>query len=388
MRHDVAIYAPYAASQYHRGGKLGGGAERQTCLLAHALSESGVRVGHIVFTVDDPVPLNPNLTLVDRGQWMGARPAGKLLETRLIWRGLTAADASVYIVRTGSPALGIVAAFCRLRRRRLIFASSTDADFTLNGPKERAGRTGRTQRRHKALNRARCELDAAMYRGGLRGVDAVVVQTAQQLRLLQEGFPRIPRATHIPSFAEPMRPAQRPGRTFLWIGRINNYKRPIEYVKLARALPDVRFQMVATPERDWLDLYAELRRQAEELPNLELLDPRPHDQLMELVADAVAIVSTSRLEGMPNIFLEGWASGVPALTLDFDPDDTIVSRGIGATAGGSWERFVDEARRLWEMRDGDQQIARASRAYIEDVHSIPAVGGRWKDLVSEVAQPR
>jgi glycosyltransferase involved in cell wall biosynthesis len=366
MRNDVAIYAPFAAFQYNRGGKLGGGAERQTYLLAQALSEEGVRVAHIVLSVDDPVPLNPHLTLVDRGPYMGALPGGKLHETRLIWRGLKEADASVYIVRTGSPALGVVAAFCRLEKRRLIFASSTDADFTLVGLKER--------------------VRSAMYRAGLRAVDAVVVQTAEQLRLVQQDFPRIAHPTHIPSFAEPMSPAQRPGQAFLWIGRLIDYKRPMEYVRLARELPEARFRMVPTPVNAGQDLYAELVREAEQLPNLELLDPRPHGQLMELVAEAVAIVSTSRLEGMPNIFLEGWAAGVPALTFDFDPDNTIASRGIGAAAGGSWKRFVDEARRLWEARDGDQELARASRAYIDEVHSIPAVGRRWSALISEVAK--
>lgn len=365
MRHDVAIYAPFAALQYSRGGKLGGGAERQTYLLAQALAEDGVRVAHIVLTVADPVPLNPHLTLVDRGPYMGALPGGKLHETRLIWRSLKAADAAVYIVRTGSPALGVVAAFCRLEKRRLIFASSTNADFTLVGLRER--------------------VRSAMYRGGLRAVDAVAVQTAEQLRLVQQRFPRIARPTHIPSFAEPMSPAQRPGKTFLWIGRIIDYKRPLEYVQLARELPEARFRMVPSPVKTGHEIYAELLRHAEELPNLELLDLRPHGELMKLVAQAVAIVSTSRQEGMPNIFLEGWAAGVPALTLDFDPDDTIATRGIGAAAGGSWNRFVDAARRLWEARDAAQALSLASRAYIEEVHSIPAVAGRWSALIEEVA---
>jgi glycosyltransferase involved in cell wall biosynthesis len=160
----------------------------------------------------------------------------------------------------------------------------------------------------------------------------------------------------------------------------------MQYVQLARELPEARFRMVATPVEAEPDLYAELLGQAEALPNLELLDPRPHGELMELVAEAVAIVSTSRQEGMPNIFLEGWAAGVPALTLDFDPDNTIASRGIGAAAGGSWEKFVEEARRLWEARDADEELGRASRAYIDEVHSIPAVARRWSALISEVAK--
>jgi len=145
--------------------------------------------------------------------------------------------------------LGVAGAFCRLRRRRLIFASSTDADFTLTTLTER--------------------IRSVVYRGGLRCVDAVVVQTGEQLRLVQERFPRIGCATHIPSFAEPMERAERPGKAFLWIGRIVDYKAPLEFVKLARAMPEATFRLVATPFGAHRALYDELVRQASS--NVELL---------------------------------------------------------------------------------------------------------------------
>ncbi len=110
MRHDVAIYAPFAGRQYSRDGQIGGGAERQTFLLARALSEKGIAVAHIVLPVTDPIPMpNAQLTLVERRAYSGRRRFGRAHETVHIWRGLKEADASVYIVRTGSPALGLVA---------------------------------------------------------------------------------------------------------------------------------------------------------------------------------------------------------------------------------------------------------------------------------------
>ena len=365
MLHDVAIYAPLAAGQYSRAGKRGGGAERQTYLLAQALSVQGIRVAHVVYKVEDPLALsNPNPVLVERQEFSGRRRFGKFHESVRIWRGVKSADAAIYIVRTGSPALGVVAAFCRLRRRRLIFASSTDADFTLVGLTER--------------------IRSSMYRLGLRYTDAVVVQTAEQLRLVREGFPRITRSTHIPSFAEPMPAGERPGTSFIWIGRTVDYKQPLRYVELARSIPDAQFRMVATPIWYAMDLHAQLMRAAADVPNLESLDPRPHGELMKLVGEAVAVVSTSHLEGMPNIFLEGWASGIPALTLDFDPDGVIAHHGIGVAAGGSWDEFVAGARRLWDSREDHEDLARASRAYIDDVHSLAAVGSRWVQVVSDL----
>jgi glycosyltransferase involved in cell wall biosynthesis len=371
MRNDVAIYAPFAAGVYERTHRRTGGAERQTALLARALSDEGLRVAHIIHRVKDPLaPPNSNLSLVERRMYAGHRRFGTPLETSLVWKSLRDADAGVYIFRTGSPMLGIVAAFCRLRRRRLIFASSTDSDFSLEALSDAPAHRLRTM----------------LYLAGLRHTDAVVAQTSTQAGVAQKAFPHL-RTAHIPSFAAPLEAAQRPGQSFLWIGRVVDYKRPLSYIELARALPEARFRMViATSPLDPHGFAAEVRRVAATAPNLELLEARPHDEVMKLVGQAVAVVSTSHMEGMPNVFLEGWARGVPALTLEFDPDQIIGDRGLGLAAEGSWDRFVDGARQLWEARDDDSQMAHTSRAYIEEVHGIPVVTRRWMQLLSEIAK--
>jgi glycosyltransferase involved in cell wall biosynthesis len=113
----------------------------------------------------------------------------------------------------------------------------------------------------------------------------------------------------------------------------------------------------------------------------------PHAQVTELVADAVAVVNTSRgLEGMPNTFLEAWAAGVPALTLEFDPDGVIATHRLGVSAGGSWERFVTGARELWESRGRREEVAERTRAYVRDVHSLDSVAEQWSGLVREVGR--
>src|SRR5947209_11588618 len=112
---------------YERGFERAGGAERQTHLLARALARHGYEVAHITFPVRDLVdPGDAGLTVIQRPP----RRTNVLAESLAVWRALRKADAEVQIVRTATPALGIVGLFCIASRRKLIFSSANDGDFT------------------------------------------------------------------------------------------------------------------------------------------------------------------------------------------------------------------------------------------------------------------
>lgn len=372
MRHDLAIHTTSAttAGSYDRArGREDGGAERQMMLLARALSARGLRVAHIVYPPSDPVALPDRLTLVPRAPHAGNRPfVGGVLEAVRVWRALQAADAGVVIVRGASPALAVAAAFCWWYRRALIFSSSNNSDFT--------------------LERMSSGLHHRLYRLGLRLSDAVVVQSNDQAAVAQQTFRSLRRLVHIPSFADTTPPAVAGNRhrpdSFLWFSRVAPYKQAMRYVELARAFPQAHFRMIPVPDDPRSPELGAVRAAASAVSNLELLDPLPHEQLSRLVARAAAIVNTSVYEGMPNSFLEAWALGVPVLTLQFDPDDVVARNGLGVSAGGSWERFVEGARELWEGRDGRGELSSHVRTYVVTAHSMEAIGSRWNDLIGEL----
>jgi glycosyltransferase involved in cell wall biosynthesis len=123
---------------------------------------------------------------------------------------------------------------------------------------------------------------------------------------------------------------------------------------------------------------------AERLPNLELLPPRPRSELLEEIRDAVAIVKTSRVEGMPNGFLEAWARGVPVLSLNVDPDGKIANNDIGVMADGSMERLIEAASSLWRDPELRTAIGERARRFVQDVHSPEAVADRWVALLEDL----
>lgn len=368
MSHDIVIYTASSgtAGFYDRSHGRAGGAERQMTLLARALVQRGYRVAHVIYPPREPVELDYPLTLVYRAPYAGGRPVvGGLLEAAAVWRALRRADAGVLVVRTASPLVGVAALFARVHGRRLIFSGSNVSDFTLETMSSR-------------LNRR-------LYRFGVRRADVVVVQSSDQRSLALEAFPSLRRVVAIPSFAEtpPVEDGREAGDAFLWFGRSVPEKQPLRYVELARALPEASFRMIPVPQGADTRLLGELRAAAAGLQNLELLDPLPHAQAAKLVEQAVAVVNTSVLEGMPNTFLEAWASGVPVLTLQFDPDGTVKRHGLGISAGGSWEAFVEGARELWRSRSDRRDLARRVRSYVESAHSEEAVAAQWGALVDE-----
>jgi glycosyltransferase involved in cell wall biosynthesis len=372
-RHDVTIYCPTAAGYFRRGQARGAGMERQVLLLARELSRRGFRVCLVVHRVGSlDAQAAGGLTLVERGPRGSARGIrGTVVEAWRVLRALRAADGAVVVVTGGTPVLGFVAAYCRARRRRLVFAAHSDLDFEVGKPQ-------------KIIRRR------WLYRAGVRLADVVVVLTRAQAELAKEAFPALDgeRIRQISSFATSGGASSELPVEFLWAGRLHDVKRPLLYADLAAAMPEASFGLVAlVPPEPPSEAVAYSRRLAAlsaELPNLSIVGPMPYEDLQERMARAVALVNTSSHEGMPSTFLEAWALGVPVLTLEVDPDGVIAERGLGVAAAGSWERFLAGARELWEQRGDRSALSGRAQRYVREVHAPEAVGAQWADLLGKL----
>jgi glycosyltransferase involved in cell wall biosynthesis len=368
---DVAIYMPFAAGHYRRSGPVGGGAELQTVLLARALEARGMRVAHIVWPIDDPAPRTDSMpTLVERDPYRGDRAVlGGAAEAVSVWRSMAAADANAYIFRTGRSRLLIGAMFCRVRGRKFVYAGAHDLDFTFDD----TGVHGRPPR---------------SYRAALRGTDLIVTQTERQLRLARSALGDSHRVTTIPSFVEPAASTTREPDAFIWIGRLAAYKQPLEYIRLAEAMPDTRFRMVfELQDPASAEILEGLRDAERRLSNLELLGQIPRERLLWLIEQSFAVVSTSTHEGMPNVFLEAWARGVAVASLICDPGGQLASHKAGLVAGGSRRELVKIAESLSHDADLRARLGGNGRRYVMDVHDPAAVADRWAELLRDLLGP-
>jgi len=371
--HDVVFYAP-GVGETLKGEQFfpRGGAEKQVVMLARALARDGYRVAIVVSgTAEDlPAEVGGVTISVRRPPEHGRGLAGKVIETFRIWRSLAKLPSRFIVVRGATVDLGIIGVYARLARRRLVFASANVSDF-----------------QHHRIERNRLYL--LLYTLGVLLSRLIVVQTEEQAELCRTVFRR--RVSVIRNISQPAPTQDEVPVAFLWVGRLVAYKRPLEYIALARALPEARFWMVGVPiphvAGDQMVIEAVLA-EARSVPNLELLTPQPHVELQRLMARAVALVNTAAFEGMSNVLLEGWSMGVPALVLSHDPDRVLTRHGLGAFAAGEADRLVESARELWRTRHDRVYLSQRCRTYIATQHAPEIIAQQWAALLEGGATSR
>ena len=343
------------------GTRAAGGAEGQILMLGRGLAAGGLRVGLLVIGERSSLPREVDgvdvLTLPSTPRLRGV--AGFVHDVTTMW-ALLRTPARVIVQRNAGRTAAVAACAARLRRSRFVYSAAGVLDF-----QQELVATG---------------YNARLFAWGVRAAAEVVVQTDEQARLCRERFDREP--VVIRSIAEPAAPRRGVPQAFLWAARLTPNKRLDVYLDLAAAVPEARFQVIATPHPDdGHDPVARLERAEAQLPNLEVLEPRPRKALADLVERAVAVVNTSQYEGMPNLFLEGWARGVPALAFSYDPDGVVVRHGLGGFAAGSQQRLAEVARAQWMSREHQREVAERCIAYVRNHHRLDAACAAWRTVL-------
>jgi len=326
-----------------------GGAEVQQALLGRELARRGHEVSFVIF---------------DHGQRDGLELDGIRLHTcyqpeagmrflrfvhpRLsgLWAALNRAGAQIYYLRGASQDAAVVGAWCRLRRRPLIFALAHDMDcdprLPLLGPFERV-----------------------LYRLGLRSASAIVSQTEQQRRGLLSAFGYestvIRNSCPVPVAPPPPDPAG----SVLWVARLSPEKRPEWLLEVARAMPEQRFTVVGQANTG-TPYGHELVERLSALPNVAVRGYVTHGEMPGLYAQAQALLCTSEAEGFPNVFLEAWARALPVVST-VDPDGVIARHGLGRVAG-SVPELAAALRELLASEEARRECGRRARHYVEHSH--------------------
>ena len=356
------------AREYNQHGI--GGEQVQQTLIAKALKERGFDISMAVADYGQPdATVWDGITTCKAYRPDAGLPVIRFIHPRWtgIWSALKRADADVYYTSCAGMMVGLMALFCRLHGRGLVFrlAHDTDADPA------------------KLLIRYR--RDKWLYAYGLRRAHAVLSQHAVQQSALVENYGVTSSVANM--LVDP--PAtefdlSRRDVEILWVNNLRDFKRPDLALELARRVTRRQVHMVGGPQPGFQALYETTQREAAALPNMTFHGRVPYHDVGDFYDRARVFVNTSDTEGFPNSYLQSWRRGVPVVAF-FDPDGLIRREGLGyavnsmeemqqaveklLTDDTEWRRVSDRCRAYMERHHGDDVVLRPYLDAIEHAYS-------------------
>jgi len=279
------------------------------------------------------------------------------LGARRIWKALKQADADVHLIKTASPGVPLLAAFCRRFHKAFIYrtAHQDECDGTYMKKHFFLGRAFARSLQRANMVLAQNEIDQHNLQRTL-GVSALVIPNGHRL---------------------PDTPALNRD-TIIWVGRTAAFKNPRLFLELAGKFPREKFIMIcqkATGDHRYDDLI----RQAQNTANLEFLPRVPFHEIGDYFRRAKVLVNTSDAEGFPNTFIQACIHGTPILSLNVNPDEFLTEYSCGLCCSGNPQRLAESLDFLL-TKDRYIELGKKGLKYVRQHHDIKKIIGRYKTI--------
>jgi glycosyltransferase involved in cell wall biosynthesis len=273
------------------------------------------------------------------------------------------ANAEIYYQRGSGALTGWVSGFSRRFRRRFIYAAASDADFDPATPLVRYWR------------------DKWIYRVGLRGADAIIVQNSTQEAQCRDMLGIEP-ALIASCYDPPHTATAKSDGYVLWAATMRTWKRPDLVLEIARRLPAIRFRMIGGV--DDADFYASIAARARSLPNVEFMGFVPHAEIELHFDKARLFLNTSGpYEGFPNTFLQAWARGIP--TISFVIPSARLTEGPVPLAVGNTDDMIRTIEILSQDDGLWRELGSRLQAHFVAQHSADASTTAYIKVIAKLA---
>jgi len=343
-------------------GNTSGGGELQIALLAKALARGGHEVVIIDFQTNEDFVTSDGIKVFKIKGWNNGFPIIRTFTHRLpqLFWSLRAQRADVYYCRMRS--FQNILAFWAARKAKakfiLAMASDLDAlDFRMRLKYYYLANVGRLWWFFSGI------LDEIVHPWLRRKSDIVFVQHERQKQILIDKhinsiiFPNLIDLTQIPVISNPIH------NDFIYVGWLDKRKGIADFFELVNRAPLHTFKVIGPPRDKTGQYYYEKLKLFQ---NVSLLGELSHSETLYHIANSKALISTSPMEGFPNIFIEAWAYGIPVFSLYFDPGGVINKEKLGEHANGSIDKLLDA---LIKKRDNNEFAERA-KSYVKQNHAI------------------
>lgn len=365
-------------------GRTSGGGELQMSLLASALAKSGHEVVILDYEINEEFTTDEGIRVLPIKSWDKGIRFIRTITHRIpqLYSCLKEQKADIY--------------YCRIRDSRhflaWLAARKLKAKFIMGLAEDLDIMSFKMRFKHHYLT------DLATLWGVVDGIlieliyprlirksDFVFAQHKGQKQILIEKgiksvlFPNLIDKSKLPAAVATSH------EYFIFVGWLDKHKGIEEFFRLVEMAPSSNFIVIGPPRDKTGHFYYE---KLKSFKNVTLMGELNHIETLNLIANSKALISTSHMEGFPNIFIEAWVYGIPVLSLYVDPGSVIEEHRLGTVAHGDLNKLLEA---LMANNNTDEFTARANN-YVEQYHSlnsakIEAIGRMFNDLMTTGKYP-
>ena len=313
----------------------GGGGQLQIALLAKALVKAGHEVSVIDYEISENFVTSEGIKVFKIDGWNKGISVLRSFTHRLpnLYRILKAQKADIY--------------YCRIRDFRHIIpywaSRAVKGKFILGlaSNLDAMNFKDRFKYQHKVSRGSLWSITSGLliefvYPYLLRKADLVLVQNIEQKKVLLKKNIECELFANIIEKTDDI-PDQYIHQTdFIYVGRLDKRKGFPEFFKIVTEMPSQTFKIVGRPDDKTSRFYFE---QLKGFKNVKLLGWLNHSETIKEIANSKALISTSPMEGFPNVFIESWSCGIPVFSLFFDPG-VIEKEKLGKVFKGNIAELV------------------------------------------------
>jgi glycosyltransferase involved in cell wall biosynthesis len=150
---------------------------------------------------------------------------------------------------------------------------------------------------------------------------------------------------------------------FVYVGSLDKRKGFADFYRVVRGSPGHHFKVIGSPRDKTGNHYYE---KLKSFDNVKLTGRLSHEETLRQISGSRALISTSPMEGFPNVFIEAWACGVPVLSLYVDPGNVIEKEEMGVNAHGNINLLIEAINKIG-VNNG---FAHRAKEYIKRNHEL------------------
>lgn len=343
-------------------GKTGGGGELQIALMAKTLAGLGHDVVVVDLDITEEFTTGEGIRVLPVKGYNNGIKGLRTLTHRLpgLYSTFVDINADVYYCRIREYRHIIVYMAARKVKAKFILGLASDLDILSIGKRWRHFYSSNIKDLWGVFNGFTGEI---VYPYLLRKADRVIVQHNGQKEILKNQniesvvFPNVIDTSASKQVTDPER------KDFVYVGSLDKRKGFADFFRIVQLSPAHTFKVIGSPrDKTGNHFYQRLKS----FDNVTLTGRLSHEETIRQISGSKALISTSPMEGFPNIFIEAWACGIPVLSLYVDPGEVIKNERLGETAGGNIKSLLISMDNF-TVANG---FADKARAYIKENHEL------------------